>query len=498
MSLVFTMLVALPVLAQGDNVVLVDTGAANIRSGPAANTTVLGTMPGGTELIVTGRNLAGTWWLVKSPFGPGWISNELVAFRGSLDAVPIVDQPAGELAIPTVVVDAYPATVYRNPNADSFVLGIAPTGAEFDVMGLSYDGDWWQIHTPMGAGFVNVSEVAFRGDIKVVPGVGDPGPSFDGPTIRVNVETTVWTAPGGGESIGALPAGTALPASGRTADNSWWKVAGDFGLGWIPVSHVSLAGAASNIRLVSDVTNYGTTDASGAAVATIVIEAERKIAYYEPSFASAPMWDARLGEEGAVVARSMDGLWLQVTLRNYEGWMHFSGITLQGDMSSIPAIDTSPPPVRNVVIVNIHRLNIRTGPGVEYQDLGSVPGGTTLDVTGRHPQLPWLRVEDDIMGVGWVRIMYTIFRGNWDEVPLVTEPVGELKMPVAYIETPHNVYSQPNFAYPTGSVAPGLYTIVGRTADFGWAMIDSPLGNVWLRFDQFLLRGIAKSAPAVQ
>jgi uncharacterized protein YraI len=485
-----------PALAQGGNVAVVSTGAANIRSGPSASTTSLGTVSGGTSLPVTGRSANGAWWRVDTAFGTGWISSSLVIFQGAVDTVPVVDQPAGVLEPPTVIVDRFPATVYRNPNSASFVVGIAPTNAVLVVSGRSPDGNWWQVETAMGTGWVNAVDVAFRGDISAVGRVGDPGPSFNGPTIRVNVDTAVLTQPGGGETLATLPAGTALPATGRNADNTWWQVAGVFGIGWIPVNSISLAGSAASIRVTSD-TTVGGPDFSGRAFATALVEVERKVAYAADSFDSAPMWDARLGEQLGVVGRSEDGLWLQVTKPGYIGWMNFSGLTLQGDMASIPVV-TLTVTVNNIAIVNIHRLNIRSGPGAQYQSLTSVAGGTVLTVTGRHPSLPWLRVEG-AFGVGWVRIMHIIFRGTWSVVPAVTEPVGTLEVPMAYLGFSQYVYSQPNLDFPTGDRLPGgSYAIVGWTPDYSWALLETPQGNVWIPSEVFALQGTAQNAPVVQ
>ncbi|HVO68420.1 MAG TPA: SH3 domain-containing protein, partial [Aggregatilineaceae bacterium] len=78
---------AAPALAQGGNVVVVSTGAANIRSGPSASTTSLGTVAGGTILPVTGRSANGAWWRVDTSFGTGWVSSSLVIFQGVVDTV---------------------------------------------------------------------------------------------------------------------------------------------------------------------------------------------------------------------------------------------------------------------------------------------------------------------------------------------------------------------------------------------------------------------------
>ncbi len=486
---------AAPVLAQSGNIVVVNTGAAHIRSGPAANTTALGSVAGGTELAVTGRSPDGAWWRVSSPFGVGWVSAVLVVFRGTMDSVPVVSEPAGTVELPTVIVDGYPATVYRNPNTDSFVVGIAPTGSVMVVLGRTPDGNWWQVQTAIGIGWVNLAQVAFRGDEGAVPRVSDPGPSFDGPTVRVNTDTPVTTLPGGGDVITTLPAGTTLPTGGRSADNTWWQVADIWGIGWIPVRDVSLAGAAANIRVTSNAATPGPAF-TGVAYATAFVEAERKVAYQSDSFESNPMWDARLGDQLGVVARSTDGLWLQVARGGYIGWMNFSGITLQGGMADLPIVDTTPV-ITNIAIVNIHRLNIRSGPGAQYQSLTSVPGGTTLIVTGKHPTLPWLRVEGSY-GVGWVRIMHIIFRGYWDLVPTVTEPVGTLEVPMAIFYLPQTVYSQPGLEFPAGDVAAGNYPILGKTADGAWFLLQTPLGDAWLPAGKLAWSGDLTNVAAVQ
>jgi uncharacterized protein YraI len=481
--------------AQGTNTVVVTSGAAHVRSGPGANTTSLGVAPQGGEMQVTGRTANSTWWRVDSPYGVGWISDVVVTFRGNRDTVPVVSEPVGTIEPPVAYIAFDSVKVYRNPNADSFILGLAPHGNTFVITGRSYDGNWWQISTPLGTGYVVLDQVALRGDATNTPRVGDPGPSFSGPTIRANTDLPISSQPGGETTIGTLTAGSVLPTGGRTADNTWWQVAGTFGFGWVPVNQVSLAGSASNITITSNATFAGPAY-TGAAVGNVVIETDRKVAYALDSFDSDPMWAAHLGDQGTVVARSIDGLWLEVIFGNYTGWMHFSGITLQGSMLTIPVFDTTPPPVENIVLVATGRLNVRSGPGIEYSDLGSLPYLTRMTVTGRHPTLPWLRVESPF-GTGWVRIMYIVFRGDWSAVPLVTEPIGTIEMPVHIASLNIQVYSQPDIGYPAGEIPPGEYTIIGRNEARTWAQLQTPSGNVWIPYESLILRGVESLIPVV-
>ncbi len=72
-------------------VAVVTTGALNIRSGPNAVFTSLGSVQTGATLTIIGQSPDKGWWLVESPFGNGWISKAYVVVRGSTANVPVVN-----------------------------------------------------------------------------------------------------------------------------------------------------------------------------------------------------------------------------------------------------------------------------------------------------------------------------------------------------------------------------------------------------------------------
>ncbi len=71
------------------------------------------------------------------------------------------------------------------------------------------------------------------------------------------------------------------------------------------------------------------------------------------------------------------------------------------------------------LVVNSSFLNIRSGPGVQYTVLLTVVGGTELPVLGRFGDNIWFQVST-VVGIGWVNVEFTIPRGNFDNVPVVT------------------------------------------------------------------------------
>jgi uncharacterized protein YgiM (DUF1202 family) len=76
------------------------------------------------------------------------------------------------------------------------------------------------------------------------------------------------------------------------------------------------------------------------------------------------------------------------------------------------------------LIVNTSFLNVRSGPGIQYNILLTVVGGTELPVLGRSGDNVWYQVST-VIGVGWANVEYTVPRGSFDNVPVVSfDPVA--------------------------------------------------------------------------
>lgn len=486
---------ALPhaIFAQGGNTLTVVTGAANIRSGPGENTTILGIVYAGEVLTATGRSDTG-WWRVNTAFGTGWISGRITVFRGDYASIPVTNEPAGVFAPSTVVAANGPVKVYSNPNESSFVIYIIPSGSSAPIVGRTGDGAWLQVTTPAGNGFVSYISIARRGPLDEVALVNDPGPSFRGPTVQLGADQAVIND--AGSSIGGLGAGTTIPVIGRNADNSRWMVAVDtIGIGWINVANVTLAGPASDIPLRAVDTRPGPV-ADNAVHATAIVIAERKLFYARPSF-TVVMLDGGRGTEVGIIGRSSDGLWLQGIVRNNVIWMVFSSITLNGDMANIPVVDVEPVN-RNHIVINTYALNVRSGPGAQYTSLATVSGGSTFRTTGVSPDRVWWRIEGDF-GVGWVRTRHILFRGDVNTVPVVTEPVGEIAPATAVTKGNVAVYTAPDGITQAGALTINTeYVITGHNVDWTWYQLDTPLGLVWIRAGDIYFRGDFDVVPLVQ
>jgi uncharacterized protein YraI len=77
------------------------------------------------------------------------------------------------------------------------------------------------------------------------------------------------------------------------------------------------------------------------------------------------------------------------------------------------------------LVVNSSFLNVRTGPGIQYTVLITVVGGTELPVLGHSNDNVWFQVST-VVGVGWVNVQFTVPRGSFDNVPLVSFDLGSI------------------------------------------------------------------------
>ena len=72
---------------------VVSSITVNVRAGPGTNYPVIGSMPPGSPLNITGRNESGTWWQVQMAGGTaGWVAASVVEATAA-DGIPVAQAP---------------------------------------------------------------------------------------------------------------------------------------------------------------------------------------------------------------------------------------------------------------------------------------------------------------------------------------------------------------------------------------------------------------------
>jgi len=332
-------------------------------------------------------------------------------------------------------------------------------------------------------------------------------PSLAQPPARVSAQTgpyaitksAVYVRGGPGTGfwvLGTLYYGTAVPILNASPDGAWWYVSAPFGEGW-------MAKSGATAYSTEAVTVY-----DPGAIGTIITAAVN--VRYGAGINAASLGIIGQGQQVYVLARNADGSWLQIRWSYGTGWVAAEHVSVtgvpavvddgsggySGDGSGVPLTTDIP-----YVIVMSAYLNVRTGPGINYAVLGAVTGGDQLPVVGRTADNTWYQVEANF-GTGWVYAGYVVTRNEYGGSPVTTASAAtaEVAGPIGVVNTGAlNIRSGPGSQYTSlGVLAGGTETqIVGRTQDWTWWLLDTPVGTGWANAIYIIVRGDTSGVPHV-
>ncbi|HJW84604.1 MAG TPA: SH3 domain-containing protein, partial [Anaerolineae bacterium] len=187
------------------------------------------------------------------------------------------------------------------------------------------------------------------------------------------------------------------------------------------------------------------------------------------------------GSAHPLAGRNEDSSWLQISYpdASSRGWISAQFVTLAGDIGSV-SIVSAPPPDR-LAATTRNDLNIRSGAGTQFERIGTLAAGTTVEILGRTAGNAWLQIAyPDANSRGWIAAQFADVSGNLADAPVVGAPPPTAPArPVATISNILNVRSGPGTQYPpTGLIYPGTQLdILGRSADRTWLQIAYPDAN---------------------
>jgi N-acetylmuramoyl-L-alanine amidase len=170
--------------------------------------------------------------------------------------------------------------------------------------------------------------------------------------------------------------------------------------------------------------------------------------------------------------------------------------TNDGQGGGIPLTSEAP-----IAVVRAAYLNVRSGPGPNYAVLGAVGLGDRLAIVGRTDDRSWYQVETPF-GTGWVYAPYVSAQNEYGGAPITTASAAEAAVtgPIGIVNTGAlHIRSGPGVQYSSlGTLAGGTETqIIGRTADWSWWLLDTPVGTGWANAIYIIARGDISSVPYV-
>ncbi|MDE2859290.1 MAG: SH3 domain-containing protein [Chloroflexota bacterium] len=238
-------------------------------------------------------------------------------------------------------------------------------------------------------------------------------------THRLNVRS----GPGVGHHIiTSVPGGTELPVTAIDSGGLWYQVDSPLASGWVNSSYTIPRGAFSGIPRIGRPTDQPTV-APG--TPHLVVNTGYLNVRSGPGIGHSIIMTVAGGAELPVISIGSDNLWYQVNSPAGPGWVNSYYTVTRGSFASLrqprpldnPATPTLSGPTPRAV-VNTHRLNIRTGPGANYDIITSVPGGSHLAVLGLSRGRGWYLVEGSF-GQGWLNNDFVVFRGDFSRVSVV-------------------------------------------------------------------------------
>lgn len=189
-----------------------------------------------------------------------------------------------------------------------------------------------------------------------------------------------------------------------------------------------------------------------------------------------------------LTGRTADAAWLRVRLplTGQEGWVaaRFVGLG-SGSVFDLPVVDGGtppPPPGQATAYVTVYQLNVRGGPGFNYDIIGTVRRGDSLPLIGRSADGVWLQAQVSspyptfAVPTGWVMARYV-----WSSVPIFQLPVTDGGTPpppdnrTGVVTVPSlNVRSGPGFGYGISSQLNGgqQVKLLGRNSAADWLKVE--------------------------
>ncbi|MCY3866770.1 MAG: SH3 domain-containing protein [Chloroflexi bacterium] len=150
--------------------VVVNTAYLNVRTGPGIGHSVLITVKGGANLLVTSIDGGGVWYQVETSAGTGWVNSNYTAGRGNFAGLSRSGQPSQREgahlsgSTPRAVVNTAFLNIRSGPGIRNSIVATVPGGTVLRVLGLSGGRGWYLVEGSFGQGWLNNHYTVFRGD----------------------------------------------------------------------------------------------------------------------------------------------------------------------------------------------------------------------------------------------------------------------------------------------------------------------------------------------
>lgn len=297
---------------------------------------------------------------------------------------------------------------------------------------------------------------------------------------------------GPGPSFGVVAViyqGQAVTLLGRYASNYWVKIRLYNGVeGWVNSTYLNTNVPVNNLPVIGPAPAPPAPTqpiANSAVVATGALNIRSG-----PGVSFNVVAVATWGEQLALLGRNAGGTW--VLVRNgpgVEGWTNASYLHTSVPVSSLPVIGAPAPSPTALVVTG--SVNVRTGPGAQYDSFAVLYQGQSVAALGRSTNAEWIQIRLGNGAIGWV-----VLSAVQLSVDLYSLPVVEVAPPsnAAVVNVGAlNVRYGPGTGYGAFTVVyrGQVVALLGRAANSTWVQVRLSTGAAGWVNSNYLISSVS-------
>ena len=403
----------------------------NVRRGPGIDYEIITSVPEGTRGNIYGRDPADNWFQVQinEISDLTWVCQDLTRVEGSLDNVRLLAQweidlipksSDGPLATTTPAI----LNVRAGPGLDYEILTTVPRGTEATIIGIGPNAQWYMVtlealNRPAWIYASLTTVTGFLGGVKQytlaevngytyteVDGTDTCGAS----PVAITIPAIMNVRSGPGldyEIVTTVVKGTRAEIIGIGPLDEWFLVRLDKleEPAWLYRGLTTVVGSLAGVRRI---------DSWQDGQPNVVTDAERPIAVTYPSLLNIRVGPGltypvlktvKQGTRASIIGLSPDANWYLVEIDGMSqlGWIREDLTVLVGNLNNVKRITAAELAMLPVAIVDTPTLNVRTGPGLGYVLVTTIPEGTWVQIIGVNALADWFQVKmRGVTGQAWV------------------------------------------------------------------------------------------------
>lgn len=194
------------------------------------------------------------------------------------------------------------------------------------------------------------------------------------------------------------------------------------------------------------------------------------------------------GQQLLLIGRNASATWVKVQIPNgVQGWVNAYYLQTSVSVVTLPIADAPVDPGYAIGVVNTGAVNVRTGPGAQYNSIAVLNSGTSVALIGRNADATWAKVRLTNGVEGWIGSGLMQTNVSIWSLPIVESPPVENGAVINVGAL--NVRYGPGTGYGVFAVVfrGQVVTLIGRSSYGTWAQVRIPSGALgWVNSNYLL------------